>query len=223
MPDRDQFGVRLRRERERRRISLEELAEATNVSVDLWEGMERNDFAHWPSGIFARAFVRDYARVLGLDADEVVDEFCRHFEIADRRTLRLVEAQAELLGHPYEKAPGAEPLPAGRERRAAPRAGSAQVSPVRGRYGPRTIAAAIDTACVCSVALAVSRMTDIGFWTAAGAAAIAYQTTVTVVGGSSLGLRVVDLLRTHAPTLFSVNAPLNDARRVEARQGGSRL
>ena len=122
MPDRDQFGPRLRRERERRRITLEEVAAATRVSVDLWEGMEQNDFSRWPSGIFARAFIRDYARVLALDADAVVDEFCRHFRVADRRTRRLVEAQAALLGHPYDPRDTADPLPAGRERRAANRA-----------------------------------------------------------------------------------------------------
>ena len=203
MPDRDQFGPRLRRERERRRISLQELEEATKVSADLWEAMERNDFARWPSGIFARAFVRDYTRVVGLDADAVVDEFCRHFEVADRRARRLVEAQAQLLGHAVDPHP-ADPLPAGRDRR-APRAGTAPVSPVRSRYAPRTVAAAIDTACVCSLALLASRVTGVGFWPAAGAAAITYQTAATVVAGSTIGTRVVAALRSHAPTLFSMD------------------
>ena len=80
MSDRDSFGPRLRRERERRGITLEMLATSTKVNTDLWVGLERNDFSRWPSGIFARAFVRDYARTLGLDADAVVDDFCRHFE-----------------------------------------------------------------------------------------------------------------------------------------------
>jgi transcriptional regulator with XRE-family HTH domain len=207
MPDRDQFGPRLRRERERRRVSLDEVAEATKVSVDLWEGMEQNDFSRWPSGIFARAFVRDYARVLGLDADAVVNEFCRHFPIADRRIQRLVEAQAELLGHPIDRPAGADPLPAGRERRGANRASAPPVSIARARYAPRTIAAAIDTACICSIALVASRVTGMGFWPIAGATAITYQTAATVVVGSSLGSRAVDLLRTHAPALFSVNVP----------------
>ena len=210
MPDRDQFGPRLRRERERRQISLDELATATNVSADLWEAMERNDFTRWPSGIFARAFVRDYARVLGLDADAVVDEFCRHFAIADRRGSRLVQAQAELLGHPFEPAP--DPLPAGKERRSASRAAAPAPSPVRERYAPRTIAAAIDTACVCSLALVASRVTGLGFWPAAGAAAITYQTAVTVAVGTSLGMRAVSLLRIHAPSLFSVPISRIDGR-----------
>lgn len=207
MPDRDQFGPRLRRERERRRITLDEVAAATRVSVDLWEGMEQNDFSRWPSGIFARAFIRDYARVLALDADAVVDEFCRHFPVADRRARRLVEAQAALIGHDYDPRATADPLPAGRERRAANRAPAPPLSVARARYGPRTIAAAIDTLCICSIALVASRMTGVGFWPVAGATAITYQTAATVVVGSSLGSRAVDLLRAHAPSLFSVDVP----------------
>src|SRR3972149_11015872 len=99
MPDRHTFGPRLRSERERRGITLDTLEAATKVGVDLWAGLERNDFSRWPSGIFARAFVRDYARVVGLDADEVVDEFCRLFPQGDRRLGRIIKAQGELIGH----------------------------------------------------------------------------------------------------------------------------
>jgi cytoskeleton protein RodZ len=79
MSERDTFGPRLRRERERRGITIETIAAVTKVSPDLWIGLERNDFSKWPSGIFARAFIRDYARAIGLDADDLVDEFCRLF------------------------------------------------------------------------------------------------------------------------------------------------
>ena len=65
----DDFGPRLRAEREARDISLSQLGAKTKVSVELWEGLERNDFSRWPSGVFARAFVRDYAQVVGLDQD----------------------------------------------------------------------------------------------------------------------------------------------------------
>jgi transcriptional regulator with XRE-family HTH domain len=206
MPDRDQFGPRLRRERERRGISLQDVADATKVSVDLWEAMEENDFARWPSGIFARAFVRDYARVIGLDTDAVVDEFCRHFAVGDRRRQRLVQSQAEMIGHPYRRASDTDPLPAGRERRAENSAGTTSASAVRARYAPRAVAAAVDTAAICSLALVAARVTGLGFWPVAGATAITYQTAATVVVGSSLGSRVVDLLRTHAPALFAIDS-----------------
>ena len=130
-------------------------------------------------------------------------EFCRHFEVGDRRVRRLVEAQAELIGHAVDPRP-ADPLPAGRDRR-APRVATPPPSPVRSRYAPRTVAAAIDTVCICSLALVASRVAGVGFWPAAGAAAITYQTAATVVTGSTIGTHVVAALRTHAPTLFSMD------------------
>ena len=200
MSDRDHFGPRLRRERERRGISLETLARATKVSVDLWDGMERNDFSRWPSGIFARAFVRDYARTLGLDADAVVDDFCRHFDIGDRRGGRIVEAQAELIGHQHQKAADAEPLPTGRERRSARRAAQTP-PPLRVKYGPRAFAAGIDVAAVTALALLSSKIGGIGFWMAAGPAAFTYHVVSTIVVGTSLGNRAVEVMSAYLPAL----------------------
>ena len=210
MSDRDSFGPRLRRERERRGISLEMLAASTKVSIDLWEGLERNDLARWPSGIFARAFVRDYAKTIGLDPDGVVDDFCRHFEKGDRRAVRIVEAQGALIGHQLDKAADAEPLPAGRERRSANRHGSHTAS-LRVKYAPRAVAAAIDLACVTSLAMLSSRVGGISFWTAVGPAALTYHAVATVIVGVSLGTRAVDIMSTHIPAL-SVHAARKPAR-----------
>ena len=117
MSERDTFGPRLRRERERRSISLETLAARTNVSIELWIGLESNDFSKWPGGLFARSFVRDYARVIGLDADDVVDDFCRLYPIGDRRLLPTLRAQAELIGHESEATDESRLIPGGVDRR----------------------------------------------------------------------------------------------------------
>lgn len=73
------FGPRLRRERERRQISLTSIAENTKISRSLLEALERDDVSRWPSGIFRRAFVRSYAEAIGLNGDEVVREFSERF------------------------------------------------------------------------------------------------------------------------------------------------
>ena len=204
MPDAELFGPRLRRERERRRISLDALAEATKVSADLWEGLERNDVSRWPSGIFARAFVRDYAVTVGLDPDAVVDEFCRHFAIADRRTGRIVEAQAALLGHTHQ-AVNPDPLPAGRDRR-RPRP-QPEPEPARqawiAQYAPRLMAAGIDLLAVSAVTLAIAVPLTVSFWTVVGPVAAIYFTASTVMTGVSAGGRVIAALKSHAPTLFT--------------------
>jgi transcriptional regulator with XRE-family HTH domain len=71
----ESLGARLRQQRERRRISLASIASETKISVLLLAGLERDDFAHWPYGIFGRAFVRAYAQAIGLDPDPIVKEF----------------------------------------------------------------------------------------------------------------------------------------------------
>ena len=61
------FGGRLRAERERRDLSLQAVAEETKIKVSVLEGLEEDDLSFWPSGLFRRAYVRAYARAIGLD------------------------------------------------------------------------------------------------------------------------------------------------------------
>ena len=69
------FGARLRQQREERGIPLSVIAGQTKIKVSLLEGLERDDLAHWPPGIFRRAYVRAYAHAIGLNPDTVVTEF----------------------------------------------------------------------------------------------------------------------------------------------------
>src|SRR4029450_10920741 len=102
MSAREAFGSNLRRTRVQRGVSLEQIAQRTKVSLDLWEAMERNDFSRWPSGIFARAYIRAYAVAIGVDPESTVDEFCRWFPQGDRRIGDVIRGQAEIVGHPLE-------------------------------------------------------------------------------------------------------------------------
>jgi cytoskeleton protein RodZ len=69
------FGENLRREREMRGVTLEEISSATKISLRFLEAIEQEDFAQLPGGIFARSFIRTYARYLGLDEDRVIAEY----------------------------------------------------------------------------------------------------------------------------------------------------
>jgi|RhiMetdeSRZDD1v2_1073273.scaffolds.fasta_scaffold104632_2 helix-turn-helix protein/GAF domain-containing protein len=71
----ESFGARLRLQRERQQVALATIAEQTKIKLSLLEGLERDDVSHWPEGIFRRAFVRSYARAIGLEPDVVVREF----------------------------------------------------------------------------------------------------------------------------------------------------
>ncbi len=201
MSDRETFGPRLRRERVRRGISLETIASVTNVSADLWEGLERNDLSRWPPGIFARAFVRDYARAVGLDADEIIDEFCRLFPVGDRRAERVIKAQGELIGHTVDL-DGSMVPPTG-DRRATARVKADRARARRIRLAPRAVAAGIDTGSALLVATGASILLGTGFWTTAGVVGFVYYGISTVALGTTPGTRAVGALRQRVPALFT--------------------
>jgi hypothetical protein len=201
MSDRETFGPRMRSERERRGISLETIASVTKVNAELWDGLERNDFSRWPTGIFARAFVRDYARAVGLDADEVVDEFCRLFAIGDRRAERLIKAHGALIGHNVTL--DGSGVPVSGDRRASRRAQQEQARARRIRLAPRGVAAGIDTAGALSIATGVSVVFNTSFWTTAGVVGLAYYGISTVTLGATPGSKAVDALRQWMPAWFT--------------------
>jgi len=66
------LGTWLRRERERRGITLTHISDQTKLSVPLLQGLEADDLSRWPGGIFRRAFARSYATSIGVDPDLVV-------------------------------------------------------------------------------------------------------------------------------------------------------
>jgi cytoskeleton protein RodZ len=92
------FGASLRAARERKGISLRQIATATKISVAALESLERNDFSRLPGGIFSRAFVRSYAIEVGLDPDETVRRFLQQFENEDAVPQPAADAPAE--AHP---------------------------------------------------------------------------------------------------------------------------
>jgi len=73
------FGGKLRDARERRGISLRQIANATKISIGALEALERNDISKLPGGIFSRAFVRSYAIEVGLDPDATIQDFITQF------------------------------------------------------------------------------------------------------------------------------------------------
>ncbi len=73
------FGSKLRAARERRGITLRQIANATKISVGVLEALERNDISRLPGGIFGRGFVRSYAIEVGLNPEETIQDFIAQF------------------------------------------------------------------------------------------------------------------------------------------------
>jgi cytoskeleton protein RodZ len=69
------FGERLKRERELREVTPNEVVVATRISLRFLEALENEDWDKLPGGIFNRGFVRAIARYLGLDEENLLAEY----------------------------------------------------------------------------------------------------------------------------------------------------
>lgn len=69
------FGERLRQQREMRGISLEEIVTTTKIGRRLLLALEEEQFDLLPGGIFNKAYVRAYAKCVGINEDEAVAEY----------------------------------------------------------------------------------------------------------------------------------------------------
>ena len=116
MSPQETFVTRLRRHRQRNRISLEEIAAETRTNPQLLEALENNDLSEWPRGLYARALIRTYATVVGLDPGDTVDEFCRLFPQGDRRANGTIRDIAAIVASPSEYR---DEFPHGQDRRAS--------------------------------------------------------------------------------------------------------
>src|SRR5262245_26774248 len=94
------FVARMRRQRERGGLSLDQITEATRIRRDLLEGLEQGDLSAWPRGLYARAWIRAYAEAIGVDSTEAVEEFCRLFPHGDRRAQPTMAELASIVDSP---------------------------------------------------------------------------------------------------------------------------
>jgi cytoskeleton protein RodZ len=92
------IGEVLRRERIKRKLDLEGVSHELKISARFLEAIEDEDFEKLPGRLFTRSFVRQYARFLGLDEEEVGGEL-----------KKILEPQSAGAGIALSAAPGREP------------------------------------------------------------------------------------------------------------------
>ena len=69
------FGERMRRERDKRGITLDSISQTTKIGTHILEALEKEEFDKLPGGIFNKGFVRSYANFLGMNEEQVLKEF----------------------------------------------------------------------------------------------------------------------------------------------------
>ncbi|HKS77022.1 MAG TPA: RodZ domain-containing protein [Terriglobales bacterium] len=109
----ESFGARLKREREKKNISLDDISLSTKIGTRLLRALEEEHFDQLPGGIFNKGFVRAYARCLGMDEDQAVADYL----IASGEASPMKAPEPPILAVPEEKpqssASGVEQIPWG--------------------------------------------------------------------------------------------------------------
>ncbi len=90
------FGERLRREREMRGISLDEIVATTKIGRRLLLALEEEQFDLLPGGIFNKSYVRAYAKCVGIDEDEAVAEYLQAAHEAPPDTRVIAQQHASI-------------------------------------------------------------------------------------------------------------------------------
>ena len=73
----ESIGEKLRLARETRGIALRDISEQTRISMRYLEAIEADDYRRLPGGIFNRSFIRAYAKFVGVDEDQAIDDYGR--------------------------------------------------------------------------------------------------------------------------------------------------
>lgn len=85
------IGETLRRERLRQNLELGQISQELKISSRMLAAIEDEKFDRLPGGVFSRSFVRQYAQLLGLNADEMASRAVEALEPAAEELPRYVE------------------------------------------------------------------------------------------------------------------------------------
>jgi transcriptional regulator with XRE-family HTH domain len=176
------FGERLRRHREKQRVTLEEIAASTKIAASLFAGLEKGDCSRWPGGMYNRSFIRGYASAVRLDPDDIAAEFAECYSVpletptpATRPATSPAEARPRTSAPPFALRLKLDVDPEELRRRAARRA----------------ILAVLDVLAVAAVAGIVWFTSGVGYWSALALFSITYQVSVRLLSGVSPAERLM--------------------------------
>lgn len=73
----ESIGEKLRLARETRGIALRDISDQTRISMRYLEAIETDDYRRLPGGIFNRSFIRAYAKFIGFDEQQAIEDYGR--------------------------------------------------------------------------------------------------------------------------------------------------
>ncbi|MCP9438875.1 MAG: DUF4115 domain-containing protein [Nitrospira sp.] len=107
----ESVGEFFRQVREAKGLTVDEVSSKTRIRADFVRALEEGNFSKLPDQVFARGFVRSYARSLGLDEEDAIQRFTKSagafYEKQDERErLKLRQIEEDRKRRANRKAVG---------------------------------------------------------------------------------------------------------------------
>lgn len=83
------IGDKLRSAREAKGLTIADIEKTTKIQGRYLQAIEQNDFDKLPGDFYARAFIRQYAQIVGLDGKELLSEY--HKDVPEAKPDEYVE------------------------------------------------------------------------------------------------------------------------------------
>lgn len=99
-----EFGERLRRGREQKNRSLQEIADITKIAIHQLRSLERGDLHRLPGGLYRRAIVRQYAAAVGLSVEDALGDLESVGREVDRDVQPVAAPRADARSSPLSTA-----------------------------------------------------------------------------------------------------------------------
>lgn len=85
----EDIGQKLKAKREELGLSIEDIEAKTKIQKRYLEAIEENDFDRLPGDFYVRAFIKQYAGIVGLDGNELLNDF--HQDVPQTKSEEYVE------------------------------------------------------------------------------------------------------------------------------------
>ena len=89
------IGETLRKERERQRMTIQDVEDGTSIRASYIEAIENGEYDKMPGRVYAKGFVKNYANFLNLNGDEMVKQFVAEVSPAAEVVEQVKDISAE--------------------------------------------------------------------------------------------------------------------------------
>ncbi len=99
------IGERLKAERESKNMSLEQVQNVTKIQARYLDAIEQERFNVMPGSFYVRAFIKEYATVLGLNPDELIEEYKKDLPFENKEDVAISRVKSSKKNKATTKTP----------------------------------------------------------------------------------------------------------------------